>query len=101
MVNCGTLARNGKSLIGRHTGTTMMTTVSSKTTLLIALCLFLACACSDSTAPDRAEATESEPQEETEGVYQRPIDKARNVEDQLQEGADKHKRDLQDQEGGG
>lgn len=79
----------------------MMTTDSSKTILLIALCLFLACACSDSTAPARVEATESESQKDTDGVYQRPIDKARNVEDQLQEAADKHKRDLQEQEGGG
>lgn len=73
----------------------------NKTVLPAALGLLLACACSDGTAPDRVEATESEPQEDTDGVYQRPIDKARNVEDQLQEGADKHKRDLQEQEGGG
>lgn len=96
------LPGTGQSPIGRHTGTAMMTIrISSKTILSISLCLLLACACSDGTAPDKVEATEAESQEDTDGVYQRPVDKARNVEDQLQEGVDKHKRDLRDQEGGG
>ncbi|RFF26848.1 MULTISPECIES: hypothetical protein [unclassified Wenzhouxiangella] len=73
----------------------------NKTALVAALGLLLACACSDGTAPDRVEANDSESREEGGGVYQRPLDKARNVEDQLQDAADKHKRDLEEQEGGG
>lgn len=83
--------------------------MTNKPTVLIFLCLLFACACSDRAAPERAEASESgssdqsnnKPNDQSGGVYARPIDKARNVEAQVLEAAEKQKRDIEEQEGGG
>lgn len=72
-----------------------------KASIPMAICLVLACACTGNSTPQEGEKAPAD-SDETAGVYQRPVQKARQVEDQLQRAADKHEQALkQDEEGGG
>lgn len=61
---------------------------------MLVFCLCLTFGCSEPTAPDKDASSEAE---KSESGYTRTIDKARNVEDQLQEAADKKQREAEAQ----
>ena len=68
--------------------------------LTVILAALICCACSDttSTAPDNDEADESE---RAKTGYEQSLDRAREVEEEVLEAAEKQKKAIEEQTGGG